>query len=373
MQNIQKRENIIIRTSIIGIATNVLLSVFKIIVGTISNSIAIILDAVNNLSDAASSIITIVGAKLAGKSPDKKHPFGYGRVEYLSALIISMIVLYAGITSFRESIIKILHPEEVNYTLPTLIIVAVAVLVKIILGNYVKSVGEKINSDSLINSGEDARLDAIISASTLVAAIIFIFTKVSLEAYLGVIISVIIIKSGFNMVRDTMSSILGESVNADFASKIKSAIVKYDEVQGVYDLVINDYGPDKWTGSVHIEVLDTLEANEIDKLTRNITYEIYKQYNVILTAIGVYSLNTKDEKIKRMREDVTKIIFSHEHVIQVHGFYYDDKEKSMRFDVVISLNAKDREKVFNEIMEDVKNHYPDITITSALDTNYAEE
>ena len=152
------RESIIIKTSVIGIVTNILLSAFKVAVGFISNSIAIMLDAVNNLSDAASSIITIVGAKLAGKKPDINHPYGYGRIEYISALVISMIVLYAGITSLKESILKIMHPEETNYTLPTLIIIAVAVVVKIMLGNYVKSVGKKVNSESLINSGEDARL-----------------------------------------------------------------------------------------------------------------------------------------------------------------------------------------------------------------------
>ena len=221
MKENESRESIIVRTSIIGIVTNIILSVFKIIVGLISNSIAIVLDAVNNLSDAASSIITIVGAKLAGKKPDIKHPYGYGRIEYISALVIAMIVLYAGITSLRESIDKIIHPEDTNYTLQALIIVGVAVAVKIILGNYVKSIGERVNSDSLVNSGEDAKMDAIISASTLVAAIIYIFTQVSLEAYLGAIISLLIIKSGIGMTRDTVSNILGESEEASFAKEIK--------------------------------------------------------------------------------------------------------------------------------------------------------
>lgn len=372
MSEQKKRESIIVRTSIIGIVANILLSAFKIVVGLISHSIAIILDAVNNLSDAASSIITIVGAKLAGKKPDIKHPFGYGRVEYLSALVISMIVLYAGITSLRESIDKIIHPEEVSYTTPTLVIVAVAVVAKILLGTYVKNVGERINSDSLINSGKDAKLDSVISASTLVAAIIFIFTKVSLEAYLGAIISLIIIKSGIGMIKDTVSNILGESADPDFASDIKAEIRKFDKVRGAYDLILNDYGPDAYTASVHIEVLDDLDANDIDNLTRDITKVIYDKFNVAISAIGVYSINTHDEEIKNMRENVAKIVLSHEHVLQMHGFHYDKEKKIMRFDIVVSLKSKDRDKIFEDVIKDIKEMYKDVEIISNMDTDFAE-
>ena len=185
----KSRNAVIIRTSIIGILANVFLAAFKAVVGFASNSIAIVMDAVNNVSDAASSVITIVGTKLAGKEPDRKHPFGYGRIEYLSAMVISILVLYAGITAFVESVKKIINPDTPDYSAVTLIIVAVAVVVKIILGRYVKGVGKKVNSDSLVNSGEDATLDSIISASTLVAAAIYLIFHISLEAWLGAIIA----------------------------------------------------------------------------------------------------------------------------------------------------------------------------------------
>lgn len=214
------RDKIIIRTSIIGILANVLLASFKAVIGVLTNSIAVTLDAVNNLSDAASSVITIVGTKLAGREPDRKHPFGYGRIEYLSAMIISIIVLYAGITSFTESVKKIIHPETPDYSTISLIIIAVAVVVKIVLGRYVKGVGEKVNSDSLVNSGEDATLDSIISASTLAAAAVYLLAGIRLEAWLGAIISVVIIKSGIEMLRDTLSEILGERADADLAKAI---------------------------------------------------------------------------------------------------------------------------------------------------------
>ena len=215
------RDSIIIRTSVIGILANIALAAFKAVVGLSSNSIAIVMDAVNNLSDAASSVITIVGTKLAGKEPDKKHPFGYGRIEYLSATIISLLVLYAGITAFTESVKKIIHPDTPDYGTAALVIVAAAVVVKLLLGRYVKSVGEKVNSDSLKGSGEDATLDSVISASTLVAAAIYLFFHISLEAWLGAVIAVVIIKSGVEMLRDTLSKILGERVDAQLAGEMK--------------------------------------------------------------------------------------------------------------------------------------------------------
>ena len=255
--NGQTREKTIIRTSVIGIIANVMLAAFKAVVGLMSNSIAIVLDAVNNISDAGSSLITIVGTKLAGKKPDKKHPFGYGRIEYLSAMIISVIVLYAGITSFVESVKQIIHPETPDYSAVSLAIVAVAVVVKIVLGRYVKGVGVKVNSDSLVNSGEDATLDSVISASTLVAAGIFLIFHISLEAWLGAIISLVIIKSGIEMLRDTVSQILGERNDVELARSIYATVKSFPDVQGAYDLVLNNYGPDTWNGSVHIEVPDT--------------------------------------------------------------------------------------------------------------------
>ena len=225
------REKTIVKTSVIGIVANVFLAGFKAVIGLMTNSIAIVLDAVNNISDAGSSLITIVGTKLAGREPDKKHPFGYGRIEYLSAMIISVIVLYAGITSFVESVKQIIHPETPDYNAVSLIIVAVAVVVKILLGRYVKGVGVKVNSDSLINSGEDATLDSVISASTLLAAGIFLIFHVSLEAWLGAVISLVIIKSGVEMLKDTISQILGERNDKELARAIRDTVLSFPEVR----------------------------------------------------------------------------------------------------------------------------------------------
>ena len=367
------RDSIIIRTSVIGILANIALAAFKAVVGLSSNSIAIVMDAVNNLSDAASSVITIVGTKLAGREPDKKHPFGYGRIEYLSATIISLLVLYAGITAFTESVKKIIHPDTPDYGAAALIIVAAAVVVKLLLGRYVKGIGEKVNSDSLKGSGEDATLDSVISASTLVAAAIYLFFHISLEAWLGAIIAVVIIKSGVEMLRDTLSKILGERVDAQLAAEMKATIRENPEVRGAYDLILHDYGPDLYNGSGHIEVPDTMTADELDRLNRKITREVYDKHGVALTAISVYSYNTKDPEAAEVRNRVSKIVTADPYVREMHGFYMDKIEKRMRFDVVVSFDAEDRNKVYREVCEKVQREFPDYKLLIAMDADFSEE
>ena len=314
------RDKVIIRTSIIGIAANVLLAAFKAVIGLASNSIAVVLDAVNNLSDALSSIITIVGTKLAGKLPDKKHPLGYGRIEYLSAMLVSGIVLYAGITSAVESVKKIIHPEKPDYSVISLVIIAVAVLVKIVLGRYVKAQGEKVNSGSLVASGSDAMFDAILSSSVLASAIIFKLSGISLEAYVGAVISVIIIKSGVEMMIETLDQILGERAEKEVTDQIIELLKEEKEVRGAYDLILHNYGPDKHLGSVHIELPDHMTVREVDRLTRKLEAKVYKKTGVVLTGVGLYSYNTGDTEAAKIQNDVQERVLAHDWAIQLHGF-----------------------------------------------------
>ena len=364
------REKTIIRTSIIGILANVFLAAFKAFVGLSANSIAIVMDAVNNLSDAASSVITIVGTKLAGREPDRKHPCGYGRVEYLSAMLISGLVLYAGVTAFVESVKKIIHPDVPDYSAAALVIVAVAVVVKVLLGRYVKRVGERVNSDSLVNSGEDATLDSIISASTLAAAAVYLIFGVSLEAWLGAVIAAVIIKSGVGMLRETLSKILGEPADVQLVRDIKRTVTDFPEVSGAYDLVLHDYGPDAHNGSIHIEVPDSLSASELDKLIRKISETVYRKHRVILTAVGVYSYNTTDPEAVAARERVRELALSEPGVLQMHGFYLDQTERTLRFDVVVSFDAEDRRAVWRAVREKAQAAYPDYQIQIAMDTDF---
>ena len=368
----ESREKIIIRTSIIGIIANALLAGFKAFVGIVTGSIAITLDAVNNLSDALSSIITIIGTKIANKGQDKEHPLGHGRVEYLTAMIIAVIVLYAGITSLKESVMKIIHPELPEYTTASLIIVGVAIFVKIGLGLYVKRTGESVKSESLVNSGSDALNDSIISASTLFAAIIFIVTGLSLEAYLGVIISIIIIKAGVEMLQSAYDQIVGVRIDAEMASGIRKTVSSVDGVYGVYDLLLHNYGPEFVLGSVHIEVPDTMTADEIDKIEREIQEKVLRENNVIMTSVGIYSRNTTNSRAANVRAKIIKMLRDHDYILQMHGFYFNEEEKRIQFDVIIDFDAPDRIALYKHIVQEVREAYPDYTVNVALDVDLTD-
>ena len=362
------RDQVIIRTSVIGILANLLLVAFKAFVGIVSNSIAVILDAVNNLSDALSSIITIVGTKLSGKLPDKQHPLGYGRIEYLSAMIVSSIVLYAGITSAVESVKKIIHPEKPDYSTVSLLIIAVAVVVKILLGRYVKAQGKKVNSGSLVASGSDALNDAILSGSVLACAILFKLTGLSLEPFVGLVISVFIIKSGIEMMRETLDQILGTRADREVTDRIKAILTEAPQVHGAYDLILHNYGPDKDLASVHLELPDSMTVREVDRLTRQLEAKVYRETGVILTGVGLYSYNTGDDEASRIQNDVRERVLAHDWAVQFHGFYVDTDAKQMQFDVVMSFDIQPKEGL-RILHEEIQRAYPGYSIAIAPDVD----
>lgn len=347
------RQKIIVKTSIIGIAVNLILVAFKAVIGILTNSIAITLDAVNNLTDALSSIITIIGTKLAGKAPDKDHPYGYGRIEYFSSVIIAAIVLWAGITALMESWPKIFTPDVTNYTTVSLVIIAVAVAVKFVLGRYVKGVGEKINSQALVASGSDAFFDAILSLSTLIAAIISIFFHISLEGILGVIISLVIIKASIDMLKETLDSMIGARVDSELSRKIKDSICELPEVYGAYDLSLHNYGPEDMQGSVHVEIDDSLTALEIHNLTRQISIKIFEEFSIILT-VGIYARN---EKFSNIRDDLYEIASKYEEVLEIHGFIVYEEQNLITFDIIVDFDA-DRQQVKSKILDEIKTKHP---------------
>ena len=366
-----KRDKIIVRTSTVGIVTNVLLAAFKAAVGLASHSIAVVLDAVNNLSDALSSIITIVGTKLSGKLPDKKHPLGYGRIEYLSTMIVAGIVLYAGITSLVESVKKIIRPEMPEYSTVSLVIIGVAVVVKIVLGKYVKAQGKKVNSGALVASGSDAMFDAVLSFSVLLSAIVFLVFKISLEAYVGAVISCFIVKAGLEMMSETVNEILGQRPDKETTARIKRLLAEEPGVRGAYDLILYNYGPDKNLASVHLELPDTMTVEEVDRLTRRLERRVYEETGVILVGVGVYSCNTKDNEAARIAKDVQDKVLSHEWAVQMHGFHVDIPAKEMRFDVVMSFDIRPKEGV--EILrKEIGQAYPEYAVLIIPDVDVSD-
>lgn len=367
----KSRNRVIIRTSIISIATNVLLAAFKAVVGIVSNSIAVTLDAVNNLSDALSSIITIVGTKLAGKTPTKKHPLGYGRIEYLSAMIVAGIVLYAGITSAVESVKKIIWPEEADYSTVSLIIIAVAVLVKVLLGTYVRRQGRLSNSGSLVASGSDALFDAVLSASVLASALIFLYTGLSLEAWVGALISVFIIKSGIEMMRETLDELLGQRADSELTKQVKKILCEEPAVSGAYDLVIHNYGPSLNLASVHLELPDTMTVQEVDDITRRLTAKVYKETGILLAGVGVYSCITCNEVAAQVQHEVRRLVLAHDWVLQMHGFYLNAETRQMHFDAVLDFGIKPAEA--QRILHDeLHAAFPDYEIYVAIDINVSD-
>ena len=354
----ENREKTIVKTSIIGIVTNLFLVGFKAFVGLVSNSIAVILDAINNLSDALSSVVTIIGAKLGAKQPDKKHPLGYGRIEYLSSMIVAALVLYAGITSLVESVKKIITPEAADYSAISIIIISVAIVAKLILGMYVKKKGKKVNSGALAASGSDALFDAILSSSVLASAIIYLIWGVSLEAYVGVVIAGFIIKAGIEIMIETLNDIIGKREDAETTKELKQIICEEEEVLGAYDVTLFNYGPNKNYGSVHIELPDSLSVDDVDRITRKIQVDVFQKTGIILTGIGVYSFNTSDDEAAQMRNAVQKAVMSHDWALQMHGFYADTKNKTIRFDVVVSFDI-DRKEAIEILYSEIGAMYPD--------------
>ena len=368
MNDSKIREQQITRTSIIGVVTNVLLAAFKAGVGLLSNSIAIVLDAVNNLTDALSSVITILGVKLAKRRPDDKHPFGYGRIEYFSAVIIAAIVLAAGATSLIESVKKIIRPETPDYSAVTLLIVAVAVVVKLVLGRYVKSQGEKYNSEALIASGSDASFDAIISASTLVGALINMLFKLNLDGIIGAVISVFILKAGVEMLMDSISDIMGARPDSEITRQIRACVEAVPGVRGAYDLILHNYGPDTAIGSIHVEVPADADGRSLHKLTLKIQNEVLQKFHVFLT-VGFYAVETARQADF---DKINAVARAHPGVLGTHGVYFDDENKTLSFDALVDFTVRDKAALCKAIQDELSPAFPGYKIIVNFDTNYTD-
>lgn len=368
MQTKTKRSKQIIIISVYGILVNLVLVGFKAVVGLIANSISIILDAVNNLTDMLSSVVTIIGTKLASKKPDAGHPFGHGRIEYFSAVVVAMIVLFAGAMALKESIEKIIAPEMADYSVVSLVIIAATVLVKFFFGRFVKNKGKKLNSRSLVASGVDAISDAALSASVLAGALISFIWHISLEGYIGLLIAIMIIRTAIEILRDGVNDLIGARTDNDLAQKMREAILQYEEVHGVYDMALHNYGPNKIIASAHIELDDDMKTREIHKLSRRIEVGIYEKYGIILT-LGVYASNDSG-KAKTIKNAIEKEILKNDKVKQVHGFYVDETNKEISLDIVFDYGEEEAAEIeVKKIRTFIKNKYPEYKVYIIVDSN----
>lgn len=364
------RNREIIAVSIKGIAVNLVLAAMKIFVGLLSNSIAIMLDAVNYIADATSSLVTIVGTLLSQRAADKKHPFGYGRIEYLSSIIISIFILLTGLTGLEQSVIKIFEPVDLDFSILTFFILGISTLGKFALGLYVKKAAHNLNAQSLSASAADSISDSFVSLATLISGLIFHFFRLNIDGYLGAIISVLIIKTGFDILKEGLGSIIGNRTASELIHKLEKTIKGFEGVEGAYDLILHDYGPVEMIGSIHIEVNDQMTARQIDKLSRDIIAKVFRKYGVLLT-IGIYATNTFTEKLSKMKKSIREIVDNEPHVLNMHAFYVDEKEKFISFDVIIDFKSD-----FRQVIIDLKNKlhelYPDYSFIIYPDSDFSE-
>jgi len=370
---VKAREKGIVGTSLVGIGGNVLLVAIKAVVGFLAGSISLIMDALNNLTDALSSIITIIGTKLSNKKPDRKHPYGHGRIEYLTATIIGAIILFAGGMAIYESIVPIVNYFSTkimpNYTVIALVLIGVGIIIKLGIGIFYRISARKLHSDTLKASATDALFDVALSLGTLVSAIVALYGHFYIEGYVGIIIGLFILKSGFGIIKESLSLIIGIRIDDETTKKIKEDIAQFDEVKGVYDLILNNYGTNKYIGSVHIAVRDDMNAQEVMVLEKKIAGHMYFKYNMIMT-VGVYADNTSTDLSKSMKADLDELTKDKPHILQTHGFYVNEDEKIVFFDLVIDFDDKDPHGTCDSVKNALKEKYPDYNYIVNIDYDY---
>jgi len=364
------RERKIIQTSIIGIVANIFLVVVKAFIGILAHSVSIISDAINNLTDSLSSVITIIGTKLAGKKPDKKHPYGHGRIEYLIGLIIGLIILVAGVTAVYESVKAIIEKPVVEYNIVSLVVIALAVLVKVFIGLYCLKVGKSVNSEPLKASGKDALFDVLLSTATVVGIITSLLWDVNIEGYIGIVIGLFILRAALEVLHDGFSLIIGERASEEVIDNIKKMVCSFPEVKGAYDLIINSYGEERKIASVHIEVDDNLTATDIHHLSRAIAVKVYTETKIILT-VGIYASNERNPEVKKIKDYIYELVNEDKLITQIHGFYVDDEKKIITFDLIFDFKHKNPQKKIAELTASLHEKYPEYTFYIIEDTDFS--
>lgn len=322
--------------SITGIVVNIILAVIKYIAGILSGSISVTADAINNLSDAGSSIISLVGVKLSAKPADKDHPYGHGRVEYISALGVSFFVLLMGIELFKSSVDKIINPVPVKFNWIAFIILIVSILMKLWLGFFNKRLGEKINSSPMIAVMKDSFSDCLATTVALVAIVVSAFSDINIDGYLGIIVAGFIFLAGFNILKDTMADLLGKPADKDFTKQIENKILSYDKIIGVHDMIVHDYGPGRIFASAHAEVSCKDNIMEIHDIIDLAERDIFNEFGLVIS-IHTDPIVTDDERINSLKDMTKGIIREISQEMSIHDFRVVDgpTHTNLIFDLIV--------------------------------------
>ncbi len=365
------REKRILKASFCGILLNIVLSILKGINGIITKSTSILSDALNNLSDSMSFIATFIGTKMANKKPDKEHPYGHGRIEYFTAIIVALLILYAGINALTDSFKKVLNPSIPDYNYFSIIIMIISILSKIIYSIYIKKVGKETKSEVLLDTSFDSLMDVFLTGSTLVCALLQLLFNLNIDGYIGIVISVFIINNSIKMLKSPINTIIGTSVDKEIIDNLINEVTKFNEVKGVYDVLLHNYGINGLIGSIHVELRDNMTAKEIHIMSKEIEKIIYDKLHIILT-IGIYATNENDKLSYKVKKDLLDISKNYPSIIDVHGFYLDISDKTIRFDLTFDfLDDKEINSIKKKIIKELKDKYPNYDYIVVIDRDYS--
>lgn len=341
--------------SIVGIICNLLLSIVKVVIGFISGSVSITADGFNNLSDMASSVITMIGIKLANRPADKEHPFGHGRMEYLSALVVAFMVMLVGVQFIRTSIDRILNPEAITFEMIPFILLLVSLVIKLWLSRFNKYVGEKINSTALKAASVDAMGDVFTSSCVIISFLAARFTTLPIDGYAGLVVSAAILYAGYTLVKDTISPLIGEAPDEELVKAIKQGVLSYDNIIGVHDLIIHNYGVGKAMASIHAEIPSNIDIVTIHEIIDTAEREISKKLNIYLV-IHMDPMCIHDDKINSVKHQVQSILLNFKCIKSMHDFRITEGEDKINiiFDIEVDaydINKKEQEEELIENLE----------------------
>ena len=371
-KNISKNERtkLITFAGVVGVIVNLILASIKILIGLMSNSIAIISDGINNLTDVSSSIITILGLKLSQMSPTRNHPLGYGRIEYLSGMVISAIIIYAGLEFLRLSIERIITHEYINFLTIQIIVLTILIIGKWLLSVYTKRIGEKTNSEPLLASAADARMDVLTASLVVISVVISKYTGLYIDGYVGVILSFFICYTGFSHMKETASSLIGQRPNKDLTDTIKKEVLKFEPIIGVYDIIGHNYGPTRKVASANVEIVDYITVEEAYEAMDAAHHYIWNKYNIFIV-FGLHSVNTYDKDVIERREYINLIIKDFSGALSIHNFSYIKSNHLFRFDVVVDFNVKDFSAFKKDLTEAIKEKYPEAITEIDINLDYS--
>ena len=368
-QEPDSREGTVVTVSGLNILVNLIFAAIKVVIGLAVSSIAIVSEGVNNATDSATSLITIVGTKLSAKHPTEKHPFGFGRIEYLTSLLISVLILFTGAELMESSVKRIFEPQEMSISYVTMAIIAVSALVKLALGLYTIKEGRRVDSSSLVALGTECRSDSVVSVITLVTALVFLVLHVSLDAYAGIIMSLIVLKAGFEVLKETLSDILGQAGEKELAQELYCIIRAEPLVLNAADMMLHNYGPDAYSGSVNVEIDHSKTVGEVYAALHELQLRIMHEKHITMV-FGIYAVDRDHAQIRQLREQVAAFVREQKHVTSYHALYIHPNGKDLYVDLVVDYDLADWEALRKEFTAYMAELYPDKHLELVIETNY---